>query len=202
MDTIQRVMYINLDERVDRKLQIQRELLQIFPATKIERFAAIKNASAGGVGCTQSHIAVLELAKKNGWSNVLIVEDDFVWANTTTGLPILAELCKQSYDVILLSGSYVDCDPSTYRLSSAQTTTAYLVSAEYYDTLLTNYKEGLAQLQKTGIYHKYALDQYWKRLQPVGRWFCVRPLLGLQRPGFSDIEGRVVDYSRYFGFVR
>jgi glycosyl transferase family 25 len=201
-DAIEHVVYINLDERVDRKTQIQRELLSVFPAHKITRFPAIRNA-VGGIGCSMSHIAVLEMAKKEGWSNVLIVEDDYVWIpSLEEGAPVLEKLLKRKFDVIVLSGTYVDSNKESHRLNSCQSTTAYVVSNQYYDTLLANYKEGVALLESTGEYKTYALDQFWKRLQPVGLWYCVRPLLGFQRPGYSDIEKRVVNYSHYFGFVR
>jgi glycosyl transferase family 25 len=195
--SIEHVVYINLDERVDRKKDIQRELLTTFPAKKIERFSAIRNSN-GGIGCTLSHIAVLERAKQENWANVMIVEDDFVWINREAGGPVLETLLQKPYDVIVLTGTYIDMNKSTFRLTSCQTTTAYVVARPYYDTLLTNYKEGLALLQQTGTYTKYALDQYWKLLQPVGQWYCVNPILGLQRPGYSDIERRVVNYSGYF----
>jgi glycosyl transferase family 25 len=201
-DAIEHVVYINLDERVDRKTQIQRELLSVFPAHKITRFPAIRNA-VGGIGCSMSHIAVLEMAKKEGWSNVLIVEDDFMWTpSLEEGGPVLEKLLKRKFDVIVLTGSYIDSNKETYRLNSCQTTTAYVVSNQYYDTLLANFKESVALLQSTGEYKTYALDQFWKRLQPAGLWYCVCPLLGIQRPGYSDIEQREVNYSRYFGFVR
>ena len=195
MESIGRVVYINLDERVDRKQQIQQELATVFP--DVERFAAIKR-SPGFIGCSMSHIAVLERAKAEGWPSVFIVEDDFAWRNKEVGLPVLEQLLKKPYDVIVLTGTYVTADPKTLRLKSCQTATAYVVAAAYYDTLLANYKEGLAGLEATGNYPMYALDQYWKRLQPRDRWFIVQPILGIQRPSFSDIEGRVVNYVRYF----
>lgn len=195
--SIERVVYINLEERVDRKKEIQRELLTTFPAKKIERFSAIRNSN-GGIGCTMSHIAILEMAKRENWANVMIVEDDFVWINQATGFPVLETLLQKPYDVIVLTGTYIDMNKDTFRLKSCQTTTAYVVAQQYYDTLLTNYKEGLALLQQTGTYTKYALDQYWKLLQPVGLWYCVNPILGFQRPGYSDIERKVVNYSGYF----
>jgi len=198
MESIGRVVYINLDERVDRNQQIQQELATVFPV--VERFAAIKQAN-GAIGCTMSHIAVLERAKAEGWPSVLIVEDDFAWRNKEAGLPVLERLLKKPYDVIVLTATYIHIATHTkvdLRLQSCQTTTAYVVAAAYYDTLLANYKEGLAALQAGGDYRVCALDQYWKRLQVRDRWFIVQPILGIQRPGYSDIEGRVVNYVRYF----
>jgi glycosyl transferase family 25 len=195
-DTVQHVVYINLDERTDRRAHVETQLARAFPADKIQRFPAIK-AAKGAVGCSRSHIAVLELAKANGWANVLIVEDDFTWNNFEKGAPVLDGLLERPFDVIVLCGAYVACQPDG-RLQSCQTTTAYIVSETYYDILLANYKAGLALYEATDDYRTYALDQFWKRLQPVGRWYIVRPNMGFQLPGYSNVEGRPVNYLRYF----
>jgi hypothetical protein len=42
---------------------------------------------------------------------------------------------------------------------------------------------------------RFAIDQAWKNLQRVDRWFMVAPSMGHQRPSYSDIENKVVDYS-------
>ena len=41
----------------------------------------------------------------------------------------------------------------------------------------------------------YFIDQYWKRLQPQGRWYVCQPRLAKQRRGVSDIELYVTDYN-------
>ena len=195
-DTIQHVVYINLDSRVDRKTHIEAQLSRVFPTEKIHRFPAIKHTT-GAKGCSMSHIAVLELAKANGWANVLVVEDDFTWNNFEKGRPVLEELLTKPFDVIALCGAYVSCEQNG-RLLSSQTATAYVVAQAYYDTLLANFKEGLRLYEATNDYRQYALDQYWKKLQPQGLWYIVQPNMGFQLPGYSDIEGRAVNYLRYF----
>lgn len=196
-ESVEKVVYINLDERKDRRIEIQRELLQAFPASKIQRFPAIRHEK-GAIGCSKSHIAVLEMAKAAGWANVLIIEDDFIWQNYDVGASRFEELLHSPYDVIVLGGAYVRCNPESGRLQSCQTATGYIVAAHYYDTLLANFKEGLREFEAGGLYALFALDQYWKRLQPRDNWFIVQPLFCMQRPGYSDIEQRVVDYTRFF----
>lgn len=195
MDTIERVVYINLEHRIDRRAQIEEEL-KVF-GDRVERFNAF-HKSPGGVGCSMSHLAVLRRAKKQGWKNVLIVEDDFVWTHNKDAMNIFNKLTHQPYDVILLGGAYLKYDTVTYKLFEGQTALAYLVDSSYYDTLISNFKEGLEGFLKTMNYPVYALDQYWKRLQPHGRWYIVRPSLCMQRPSFSDIEQSYVDYTRVY----
>lgn len=196
LDFIDHIVYINLAHRTDRRAEIEAELA-CFGTGRVERFDAIRHAH-GGLGCSKSHLAVLERAKANGWRNVLIVEDDFVWHAREAGIPRLTALAAAPYDVILLAAGYSKYDPTTLRVESAQAATCYLVAAHYYDTLIANYKEGIAQFESTTDYGKYALDQWWKQLQPRDRWYIMRPTLGYQRPSYSDIERKVVDYRRGF----
>jgi hypothetical protein len=150
-----------------------------------------------------SHIAVLEMAKREGWRNVLIVEDDFIWASSiVASSKVLTRLLFNPYDAIVLGGTWVRYDPTTLKLESCQTTTAYIVAGDYIDRMLENYNEGLQKFRDTGDYPTYALDQYWKRLHASGRWYIVMPVMAAQRPGYSDIEKRNVNYLRYFGQVK
>lgn len=193
---IEKVVYINLEHRTDRRAQIE-EVLSNIPQEKILRFNAIKE-SHGGIGCTKSHIAVLELAIENNWKNYLVVEDDAVWStNAGNSYDVLLQLLQKSFDVLTLGIAHAKYT-SEYKLTSGQTTTAYIVQEHYYPILLQNFKEGLHNFLTTGNYGIYALDQYWKRLQVRDKWYCVIPSLMIQRPSYSDIERKHTDYSKEF----
>jgi len=195
-DPIDKIIYINLDEATERRTQIETELADI-PKEKILRFPAIKE-DWGAIGCTKSHIACLQLAIDNGWKNVLIMEDDAAFQNKETGEPLFRSVIQNPYDVIVLGGSFIQWDHTTNRVSSIHTTTAYLVASHYYRTLLDNFQEGLYYLLATGEYGQFAIDQYWKRLIQRDCWFVIYPCLVIQRPGYSFIEKRDVDYREYF----
>ena len=193
---VDKVIYINLEHRTDRKEQIELELQKYFPFEKIQRFNAIKH-QRGGIGCTQSHIAVLELAIKENWSNCLIVEDDAIWSNFDKGYSLLEQLIQKPHDVITLGITHAGYTPE-FKLLSGQTTTAYIVQQHYYSALLNNFKEGLQGFLSSGDYGTYALDQYWKRLQQKDNWYCVILSLMIQRPSYSDIERRHTNYINEF----
>lgn len=195
---ISHIVYINLDRRTDRRDQMEQELKRMGLAA--ERFAAIEHSS-GIVGCGMSHLAVLERAKAAGWDSVLILEDDFQFivdratldrqmtAFFDAGLP---------YDVLMLSYHEVKQTPFhevASKVLEAQTAAGYVVHRRFYDTLLETWREGLAKLIETGEHWKYANDQYWKRLQPEAQWFLLIPRIGYQRPGYSDLAKRHVDYG-------
>jgi len=192
---VDKVVYINLAHRTDRKEQIE-EVLKVIPSEKVLRFDAIKQPH-GGVGCSMSHIAVLEMAQREGWKNYLVVEDDAVWNNFEESYALLEKLIKNPYDVIVLGLANGKYTPE-YKVLSSQTATAYIVNSNYYPVLLDNFKEGLMYFIQTRRYDIFAIDQYWKRIQPRDTWYATVPSLMVQRPGYSDIEKRNIDYNKEF----
>ena len=204
MEHVHRIVYINLDKRTDRRHQIESELQKLrVPSTKIERFAAIENAQ-GCIGCSLSHLAVLRRARREQWPNVLVLEDDFCLCADADQLEMRLEDVFHSpgFDVFMLAYSIPDSKleggEGTGMLvptQNAQTTAAYLVHRDFYDTLINNVAEGVQLLQQTFRHWDFAVDQYWKRLQPKSRWFHSVPRLCFQRASYSDCAQKFIDYG-------
>lgn len=207
MLNIAKVIYINLEHRTDRNVQVQEQLLQVFPPEKIVRLNATYNPTNGAAGCSYSHVCALKMAMAENYENCLIVEDDATWANNISGgNAILAKLMTQepAYDVILLGGvlnyGHGAPDAATYRVRDAQTTTAYVVARHYYATLLANFEESYSMLTSSVAEDKalWALDQTWKKLQITDTFFMVYPVLMYQRESYSDIQKYHVNYEMFF----
>jgi glycosyl transferase family 25 len=196
MEDIEKVVYINLDHRTDRMESVVNELRKVFPKNKIIRFSAIKDDTHGGIGATKSHIAVLKMAIENKWKNVLILEDDMIW-NNTSGFVKVENYMKEPYDVMVLGGHSMRFDKSN-RLIHALSMTAYVVSNHYYNTLLANFEEGLDKFIETKTYNKYAIDQYWNLLMVKDNWKGIVPGLCTQKPGYSDIDKKNVNWLHIF----
>ena len=198
---IEKVVYINLAERTDRKQNTERALSKYFQRSKIRRFDAIKHTT-GGVGCGLSHIGALEMAIKENWENVLILEDDIEFVDDIDNShSILETIYKNKFDVILLGGSWATSKRNSYKLIKSSSALAYLVNKHYYKTLLDNFKESNANLARTiaqNLYKLYALDVGWQSLQSRDKWFIVKPGMCYQRPSYSDIENKIVDYRDAF----
>ena len=194
------VLYINLDHRIDRKEQLEYEFDKM-DITNYHRINAIKNEK-GYVGCSQSHIACLIYAKKMGYPQVIIFEDDFQFLISRHEFrELLDHLSTVDYNVMMLSynspSDYITeiGDPLLLRIRDAQTASGYIVSQKYYDTLITNFKEGLEKLLETDDFESYAVDMYWKQLQEKDIWFCYHKRVGKQRESYSDIQNENVDYG-------
>jgi len=191
------IFYINLDSRTDRREEIERELASM--DLQGERFAAIKT-SPGAFGCSLSHSAVLKLAKERGYPQVLILEDDFQFLVSKEELnSFMNKFSDKEYDVIMVSYNMVASVPEGdfVRVKDAHTTSGYIVHSRFYDRLIENFDKGIPELMKTGKHWIYAIDQYWKCLQPDALWYAASPRIGKQRPSISDCgyEPVMVDHG-------
>lgn len=198
INDIKHSFYINLESRTDRKEHVIRELNNL--GIKAERFNAIK-LNNGAIGCSMSHIKCLELAKKNNWEHVLIVEDDIKFLDPSLFINQLNKflLNHKDWDVVLFAGNnmppYKKINDYCIRVSTCQTTTGYLVKQNYFDTLINNYREGINKLMKEPEKHQiYAIDKYWFELQKKDLWYLIIPPSVVQREDYSDIEKRQTNY--------
>ena len=196
---IKHAFYINLLSRPDRKTHVENQLLSI--GINAERFNAIKMKN-GAIGCSISHLKIIEIAKKNNWDHVLIVEDDILFTKPTMFIEQFNKFLKKhnDYDIILIAGNnlppYKTIDDTCVKVTQCQTTTGYLVKNHYFDTLIKNYKEGLLNLIKDPINHRlFAIDKYWFNLQKKDKWYLITPLTVTQREDYSDIEKRPTNYT-------
>jgi glycosyl transferase family 25 len=196
---ITNIFYINLEHRVDRKHHVESQLDSI--GLKGTRFNAIKMEN-GAIGCSMSHLKLLQLALKSELDHILIVEDDILFLDPELFKTQINAFLKdlKSWDVILFAGNnmppYQKVDDTCVKVSQCQTTTGYLVNGHYIEKLLNNVKMGLTNLIKEPQNHaKYAIDKYWFSLQTTDNWFLITPLTVVQREDYSDIEKKVINYQ-------
>lgn len=194
-------LYINLEHRTDRRVHAEKQLAQ-FPFLQPERFNAIKMEN-GALGCSTSHLKCLETARSRGWDQVLIVEDDIQFLDPELFSTQFTKFIKRNkyFDVLLLAGNnmtpYIRIDDCSIKVSNCQTTTGYLVKSHYYETLIDNFKRGIRRLLREPTNtNEFAIDKFWKRLQPSDRWFLITPVTVIQQDGYSDIEEKHVDYTK------
>jgi glycosyl transferase family 25 len=201
MDHIGGVFYINLDSRTDRRAEIEEELRRM--GISGERFSAIKH-DIGIVGCGMSHLAVLKEARSRGYKNVLIFEDDFqfivskeeFW--TMINRFFIDAIQGSMFDVLMLGYNILSSqviDDLLMKVISAQTTSAYIINERIYDALINVWETALPLLLSTGDRWMYSTDATWKQLQPDNNWYAFVKRVGVQRPGFSNIENIYVDYK-------
>jgi hypothetical protein len=202
MNNIDGAFVINLKHRTDRLEEFYNQLDKAsIPREKIERFEAIYIPTNTCVGCNESHLAVLKLAKERGYKNVLVFEDDFDFLVSgerfEQNLKDFFEVEKSiDWKVVMLSYNLVSKKPSTNEkiqkilgiTNDANNASAYLVNGEYLDSLIGFISYGTEMLRSTGYHWLYQNDQVWKTLQKDDKWFYFLERMGKQRPSYSDLS--------------
>lgn len=205
---IDKIVYINLDNRLDRNNEMIEQFSKMnIPNDKIVRFSAIRH-SRGEMGCTMSHVGVINMAIKNNWYNVLILEDDFNFISDCDQIDNIFNefnmLYGDIYDGFQLSRGYAfdaKNDKNNFmKVKQCSTTSGYLLSSKIYERLKNNFEEGLRLFVETNDNgSKYSLDVYWKYVQNTSNWYVHNPFVGYQRVSYSDIIKGYIVYDSVSG---
>lgn len=200
---LKNVLFINLDHRKDRLFEIKKEFEKLnISDISLERFPAIKHEK-GAIGCALSHISCLEIAFERKYPYVFICEDDIQFLNVEQFLNSIKQFEKippSNWNVLIVSGNsippYENYNPTCVKTINCQTTTGYITHYNYYKTLINNFNYGVQLLTKYPSDERYyAIDQHWKLLQKTKTWYMIYPPCVIQRPSYSDIEKKNVDYT-------
>jgi hypothetical protein len=196
--------YINLDGSIERKDNTERELQNIGLRVGLDytRFPGILR-QPGYLGCHESHQKVQEVAIKAAHQWTMFCEDDIQFLDPPNTLSRIKQAMQAVPDakVFILgtnAGNYTPVEPhipGLYSVTQSQTMSGYLVRRDYLPTLLANMKEGLELLKVSRNTNAHMCDMYWKRLQGEGWYTFLEPRIAVQRPGWSDIEQRFVNYG-------
>ena len=170
------ILYINLEYRKERNEHII-EQLKSMGLTNYQRFDAIHNKDCGHIGVASSHIACLEIAKKNNWEQVLIFEDDFTFTKAKKYILKNYDYIKDTnWDVLMLTGNlnkskhkYEKIDDTFSKCKKTASLAGYIVKQHYYNTLLNNFKEAKKKMEKELEQHKIKLSKM-KPSKIRGRW--------------------------------
>ncbi len=208
---IEKIYYINLAYRVDRKAHIEKEIKKIDPELrKTQAIKAIEHEQAG-IGCCLSHIKVLEDAIYHDYENIIVFEDDFYFSVKTgyffDSIDYFFEKYP-NYNLCMISRNLIrrkKLCKNVFEVLDAQTTSGLLINNRFYKQLKKTFEEaykGLMSGNKSiddgyyGVGNIYALDQYWKKLQGSNKkFYTFSKALGKQIPSYSDIEKKHMDYK-------
>ena len=200
-NNIDKIIYINLERRKDRKEHIENELNKY--GLNFERYEAIENNKSGvGVGCNISHLNVLKLARERNYKNILILEDDFTFIVSKEEFENQLTLFFNEnidYNVCMLSYNLNDSEKTNYdfivKALDVQTASGYIVNRNYYDKLIDLYEWAYPKLSETGEHWLYANDIVWKRYQRDDKFYCFTLRIGKQMDGYSDNACAFMSYN-------
>lgn len=206
MDRIDKVFYINLDERTDRRAEIENELVNVLHYDKAERLAGLKLPHLGIYGCTMSHITLMRRMIKEGWDTMMVFEDDaqILTSRESIDEHINVFLADPQLDILCIGNScginehYNDC---LNRCFNTQTTSCYVLKKQFVEILMKSYftkEEDLYTL--TGYEEDLGLrlgwiDVSWTELQKTNYFMMPKIRQLKQRASFSNIINRFADYN-------
>lgn len=200
------VVYINMEGRPDRRLNIEAQLRSAracgLAVTRFNAFSVsnghLHKHNRGGAGCALSHAAAVGSFVGTG-NPLLVLEDDVVWEAEPT-CDFFRELCavRTPTHVLMLAqhmGTLHSCNGTRCDVTGAETASAYVVADHYKTALMHSFAHATVKLAMGEAYEKWAIDQNWKRLQLRGGWAAYHPSVMKQGASYSSIEQRNVDYN-------
>lgn len=196
-----KILIIHLKHRTDRRAEIEAELNRfVLEKDKVVFIDAVYKQEDGALGCIMSHEKCIQYALEHHLTSVLILEDDFFFENISLLNSSLTRFLMSdiSWDVLLFGFSEygppvsVKTDvPDLYQNVWSQSTGAYAIHRSFYQTQLDNIRRNIHS--EAGAYGPY--DFYWNENRSKQKWLIIKNTLGYQRPSYSDIENRFVDYK-------
>jgi glycosyl transferase family 25 len=197
MEHIDKIIYINMDARTDRRAELEAEFARIgIPEDKIMRFPASSYNGCPNTGCLVSHANVIHLAYEMGYRNVLVLEDDFRFiedaAKVNADIGAFFEM-KLDWDVLMLTTCSAVVIPEyvgylASRISSSTNGAGYLVNRPMMMELVELFDSNVENLFNTKAHWLYQNDILWKSLMPVKQWYMFNHYLGYQVGGYSDLS--------------
>lgn len=197
MEHIDKIIYINMDARTDRRAELEAEFARIgIPEDKIMRFPASSYSGCPNTGCLVSHANVIHLAYEMGYQNVLVLEDDFRFiedaAKVNADIRAFFEM-KLDWDVLMLTTCSAVVIPEyvgylASRISSSTNGAGYLVNRSIMMELTDLFDANVENLFNTKAHWLYQNDILWKSLMPTKQWYMFNQYLGYQVGGYSDLS--------------
>lgn len=196
MEKIDKIIYINMDARADRRTALLQEFDRVgFTEDKIIRFPASSYNGCPNSGCLLSHANVLEMAYDMDLQNVLVLEDDFVFIDDVkkihSDIKAFFEL-NLLWDVVMLTTcAAIISEPTNQlisRISSSGNGAGYLVNRSMMLELSTLFKSNVENLFSTKQHWVYQNDILWKTIMPSSQWYMFNQYLGYQKEGYSDLS--------------
>jgi hypothetical protein len=195
------IIYIlNLEERVDRYYDTLLALCAIrAPLHRVHHYKAVKDDTPAYIGASQNHVDCMKHFVESKKEVCLILEDDFVFNEEKERIwGTLEEFWKTplDYQICFLSLSKTgERQPHNSIVSRTKqpctTSSGYFLKKSTVEDVIAVAAEGVQMMKLTGDQVTYCIDRYWSKLPDL---FFFKTKFGFQRPCYSNLTRRVVEY--------
>lgn len=183
---------INLIHRKDNRKHMDRLVKK--KNIKNFRYYKTKKHSNPKRGCLESHLAVIKMALEKKWKYVAIFEDDVKFWKPLHEL----DNPPNDWDMLYLGGTVRTIFGSNTNLNetipehswirmACWTTHAYILNLEN--------EELVSEIMSASEQEKEIDTFYSERIHPKFNCYMYNPMIFIQKPGYSEIEGREVSYD-------
>jgi GR25 family glycosyltransferase involved in LPS biosynthesis len=193
-----RVFCVNLDRRTDRWSMCLPEFEKA--CLTVERFSAVDGSrlpivanqkiNRAEVGCSLSHAAILKKMVAADWEKILILEDDVEFSpNAASHFSQWISQVPRDWDMLYLGGNHISnptpVTPHVSRVVKTYTTSHYAITRK------------MARLAINKIEQLHSqVDVVYSQFQRTHKCYAFTPSLAWQKPGYSDIQGKIMNYKR------
>lgn len=185
------VYLINLDRRKDRLESATAQLNSL--GIEYERVSAVDSIEKNippTQACTMSHLMVIKDAKKRGFNNIVIFEDDVVFVDDfTEKFNVAIQSVPSTWEMLYIGGVNFDYKKINMHVVSSNgthATHAYAIKGQVFDKILNTVKE------------EDVVDVSYAKMHKDMETYSIKPSLCTQSPGVSDIDNCYVDYKDLF----
>lgn len=201
-DYFENIYCVNLKTRKDRWWQTTEEFKK-FNISNVKRYNATDGSKVanpnprllkGELGILLTHINLIEMAKKRNYSNIMIMEDDVYFTDELLKLEEYMNLVPENWDLLYFGANHVYgklplemVNEKIAKLNFSVGLQCVVVKNTMFDKIL----DLIPNLEKQ-------VDAYYADLHKDNNCFGFQPNIALQREGFSDIQGRNVNYDSFF----
>lgn len=218
-DFFEQIYCINLEHRTDRWENCLNQFHSLGITDRVIKrkgvicnYHGLSKKQNAQIGCTLSHYNILKEAQKNNYSNVLVLEDDFLFLKDKELLSeeinkAIVEL-PQNWDLFYFGGFFVkgyDHAPAEkfsknlVKVKTCFSTHAIAYSKNCINKILNSLKLNTQYEASSFIKEHYSIDWYLvKEFQEPNHCFAPKNLLCVQKESYSDIESQYSDYKEKF----
>jgi GR25 family glycosyltransferase involved in LPS biosynthesis len=210
-DKFDKIYYLNLDSREDRKSRIEEHFRKLkITAERIPGFTIQpeevsehnkgmeldeynQKLASARIGCSLAHLEAIKRAKELNLNNVLIFEDDgFILEEN---IEVIKEALKEleylpKWDMLFLGANVLapihQISPHIGKLTGAYCAHAYAVNGHFYNKLL-EYK-----FEQFKIFDEYLFNEM---RNPNYNIYTILPISAIQYDSYSTIESKEVQYK-------
>lgn len=195
-----KIYCINLDKRHERIEQFQTEVNKI-GGFEFERYSAVDGEllvqhpllKQGACGCLQSHLDILKTIVNNNLNNVLIFEDDTVFLDEFKNFNEYIKQLPQNWDMLYFGGNQmrvtIPITENIHKVTKCFTTSYYAITNKMARIMIPIIEKMESQIDV--LYSKQHLNY---------NCYVFNPKLCIQRPGYSDVLNKEVNYKKELGF--